>query len=656
VSSDLWVFAEHDEGRVPETTLQTLGAARRLVASAGADIRVIALALGRGSLAAVDCLAHGGAHVVRVAEDGCLDASAPEACAGALASAHATAACPPTALLFPATRRGRELGARVAARRRVAFVPDVLALGWRDGQIEARRLAVDGRVEVTLLGGRILVLGPEVGDAQACPGAAIVERFGIGPDLATPRVTLVTRHRADPRTVPLAQADVIVAAGNGVRDFGLVWRFADLVGAAVGGSRIVCDDGRLDPARQIGESGVTVAPRCYLAFGISGASQHVRGMRDSKLVITVNTDRHAPIHDLAALAAIGDAAEVLRALVARLTSDPRIPVEPPPSTRPATLSWSSALAGLQQAGAGRPPRLGAARPPAGLNVVVCASEGVSVNGPLPLDGASRGGAAAPVRVPNPDDERAVEATARLVESCGGGVTVVSVGELSPATRRAYTGLGAGASVELVDEGLDGLEPYQIAWLLAGVIRPLAPDLVVCGERGTGRRGSGLVPFALAELLGLAVVPGALAMRVRGAVLEVERLVERGDREVLATPWPAVVTVSRAADRSRYPALAKARRASHCRHRLADLGLSRALLAALAVGPSEVCRQRARPRPKRFYVPPATMSAADRLAVLMAGGRGPAPVRDGRARFIEGSAATVADTILDYLRHERILDA
>ncbi len=290
-----------------------------------------------------------------------------------------------------------------------------------------------------------------------------------------------------------------------------------------------------------------------------------------------------------------------------------------------------------------------------MNVVVCVSEGVYANGPLPLDGGSRSGAGGPLPVPNPGDERAVEAAVRLTEERGGRVMAVTVGAMSPATRRVYTGLGASASLQLLDESLGDLEPLQVAWLLAGVIRPLAPDLVLCGERATGSHGSGLVPFGVAEFLGRPVVPGAVAIRVRGASLEVERIVERGDREVLETPWPAVVTIAHAAGLARYPALAKANRAPHHCFRLADVRLSRASLADLATGPSEVRRERARPRPKKFYVPPATMSAADRLAALMAGGRGPAPPTDATARFVEGPAVALAATILDYLRQERVLD-
>lgn len=333
--ADLWVFAEHNEGRVPKATLEALGAARRLTASAAAGARrVVALALGRRSLATADALGRHGAHVVRVADDPRLGVEAPEASAAVLASAYAKSECAPSAFLFPATRHGRELAARVAARRRVAFVPDVLALGWEDGQIEAQRLAYDDRIQLTLIGGRIVVLGPQAGEVESFAGETVVEPLPVDPEPGQPRVTVVARYSPDPRSVPLAQADLIVAGGNGVKDFDLLWRFADLIGAAVGGTRVVCDDGRLDPARQIGESGVTVAPQCYIAFGISGASQHLRGVRDSKLVITVNWDRHAPIHNLAALAVIGDAGEILRALVARLTSDRRAPVAAPSSRPP----------------------------------------------------------------------------------------------------------------------------------------------------------------------------------------------------------------------------------------------------------------------------------------------------------------------------------
>ena len=124
--------------------------------------------------------------------------------------------------------------------------------------------------------------------------------------------------RAAPRTLPLTQAEVSVAGGAGLRDFSLLWELGDRLGAPVAGTRVACDEGRLPRERQVGESGTTVRPRCYLAFGISGASQHLRGMQDSRVIVAVNTDRHAPLMKIANMGVVADAEAVIRSLLERL--------------------------------------------------------------------------------------------------------------------------------------------------------------------------------------------------------------------------------------------------------------------------------------------------------------------------------------------------
>lgn len=338
--TDLWVFAEHSNGVVPDATFEALGAARKLVDEARAGGRVVAVALGPGSTALAPKLAQHGAHVVRASDDERLGGYAPEAWAHVLTAEVQAAEPPPLALLFGAARNSQELAARVAARWGAAFVPDVVKVGWREGQLETQRLGYVDKVQLTLVGGRVLVLRPEVGDIRTVRGEPVVEPVSAALEGGDQCVRLVDVRKANPRTVPLSQADFIVAGGNGVKNFELIWEFADLVGAAVGGSRVVCDDGRLARSRQVGESGTVVSPRCYIAIGISGASQHVRGMQDSKLIITINNDRRAPIHDLASMAVIGDAAEILPALIERVKVEKEkaaaAPAEPsvtPPTRR-----------------------------------------------------------------------------------------------------------------------------------------------------------------------------------------------------------------------------------------------------------------------------------------------------------------------------------
>jgi electron transfer flavoprotein alpha subunit len=126
----------------------------------------------------------------------------------------------------------------------------------------------------------------------------------------------------DPNAVPLPEADFIVSAGNGVSDWASFHEVASALGAAEGGSRVVCDAGFLPRDRQVGASGSLVEARCYLAFGIAGAPQHLQGISRCERVLAVNTDLHAEMVKRADLAIIADAQAVMLAL-AKLAKERR---------------------------------------------------------------------------------------------------------------------------------------------------------------------------------------------------------------------------------------------------------------------------------------------------------------------------------------------
>jgi electron transfer flavoprotein alpha subunit len=119
----------------------------------------------------------------------------------------------------------------------------------------------------------------------------------------------------NPDTVALSEALLVCSAGNGVTDWASFRAVAAALGATIGGSRVVCDAGFLARDRQVGASGISVGARCYLAFGISGAAQHLHGIADCESVIAVNSDPHAPIMNRADLAIVADAQTVLPALL-----------------------------------------------------------------------------------------------------------------------------------------------------------------------------------------------------------------------------------------------------------------------------------------------------------------------------------------------------
>ncbi|HEY7198688.1 MAG TPA: electron transfer flavoprotein subunit alpha/FixB family protein, partial [Candidatus Dormibacteraeota bacterium] len=136
-----------------------------------------------------------------------------------------------------------------------------------------------------------------------------------------PRVRRLRRLQPDPRSVRLAEAERIVAAGLGIGSsdrLPAVQELADLLGAALGASRPLADRGWVPFERQIGTTGQQVAPRLYVAVGISGASQHLGGIREAETIVAINTDPACPMMARATLAAVGDAGEVVEALAAAL--------------------------------------------------------------------------------------------------------------------------------------------------------------------------------------------------------------------------------------------------------------------------------------------------------------------------------------------------
>jgi electron transfer flavoprotein alpha subunit len=255
---------------------------------------------------------------------------APAAAARALAAwlAAAGSAAPAPIVLLPHTARGREVAAHVAVRLDAAVAPDALAVRRAPGgHLEVVRPAYGDRLHATVRidpgAPAVVTLRPGVlGPGPLAPGPTVpVEEIPApaGEPGAGARVRRTLEP--DPRTVDLAEAERIVAGGRGVggpEGFQLLQELADLLGAAVGGSRVAVDLGWLPWERQVGQSGRLVAPRLYLALGISGASQHLAGCRDASTVVAVNADPTAPILERADLAAVADWRPVVQALIARL--------------------------------------------------------------------------------------------------------------------------------------------------------------------------------------------------------------------------------------------------------------------------------------------------------------------------------------------------
>lgn len=229
-------------------------------------------------------------------------------------------------VLFPHTYQVRDFAPRLAARFGRSLVSDVT--GWRleNGTPIFTRPIFQGRMSADLrpLGEGPIFISIQAGAFAAAPvqeGAAPIEPFAVDIDPAAIRARPEEPFEQSQRGVDLGKAERIVAVGRGIKEkenLAMVEELAAVLGAELAASRPVCDNGWLPMDRQVGSSGQTVAPKLYVAVGISGAIQHLVGMKGSRTVVAINRDPEAPIFEAADYGIVGDLFEVVPALTAEL--------------------------------------------------------------------------------------------------------------------------------------------------------------------------------------------------------------------------------------------------------------------------------------------------------------------------------------------------
>jgi electron transfer flavoprotein alpha subunit len=229
-------------------------------------------------------------------------------------------------VLFPHTYQVRDFLPKLAAIRGRVAVSDVIAHRIDNGQVVLVRQLFQGKVNADF---RLAGEGPHFVSLQA--GAYRVDRVAAGaapvevmrPSLAAAeiRTTPGERFRESQRAVDLSAAEIIVSVGRGIQEaegIALVQKLADALGGELAASRPICDAGWLPMERQVGSSGQTVAPKLYLAVGISGAIQHLVGMKGSRTVVAINKDANAPIFEVADYGIVGDLFQVVPELIAAI--------------------------------------------------------------------------------------------------------------------------------------------------------------------------------------------------------------------------------------------------------------------------------------------------------------------------------------------------
>jgi len=319
MTNDILIFAEQRNDRLHPAALQIVTVARQLAAGTGG--RVHAVVIGGPLEAAAAAMDKSGV-------DGLLTISDPllanySALRYRTALAAAIAEIQPRIVLLPATFMGRDLAPRVAVRTGAALATDVIALELGpDGVLTARRPIYNGKATAGVVFPRerlaIASVRPNAFAAPP-PGAGGVPRTArpYQPAAGDDRLAVRDVVRAGGEVKDVAEADIIVSGGRALKsaeNFKILYELARELDAAVGASRAACDAGYQPHSRQVGLTGKTVTPRLYIACGISGAIQHLAGMRGSKVIVAINTDKEAPLLKVADYAIIGDLFKVVPAL------------------------------------------------------------------------------------------------------------------------------------------------------------------------------------------------------------------------------------------------------------------------------------------------------------------------------------------------------
>ena len=310
------LVVEHGSGRVSKSTYELVTCARE----SGCEGPVTALVLGSGVA--------GVAAEIAKATDQVLVADRPELAQydselWAAAVAQIAKEGEASLVLIGGSRSGRDYSPRVAVKLDAALLEDVIALKETGGKLTAEHYTYLSRVTEKVEAAGIVVATVKPGAFAAAESTAeVAEQFDVDLELPARRVEVTGKTGVKTSRVSLTEADVVVSGGRGVgsaENFTkLVEGLADQLGAAVGATRAIVDAGWRPYAEQVGQTGKTVAPKAYIAIGISGAVQHLSGMSKSKYIIAINRDAEAPIFKIADYGLVGDVNVIVPAILDEL--------------------------------------------------------------------------------------------------------------------------------------------------------------------------------------------------------------------------------------------------------------------------------------------------------------------------------------------------
>jgi electron transfer flavoprotein alpha subunit len=321
------VILEQQGGQWHRMSWETLAAGQQLAAALGQPVEAAVVGKGIGALAG-EAAAKKLAKVWAVEHD-LLDAYTPDGYAAALEQLIKKTA--PSLVLFPHTYQTRDFAPKLATRFSQVLISDVIAARSEGGGLTFVRQFFQGKLNGDV---RASGAGPQFVSLQAGAwradklesGTAAIESFSPTLDPSRIREKPEPPFREAARAVDLTAAEFIVSVGRGIKEqsnLPVVEALAKALGAELAASRPICDAGWLPMERQVGSSGQTVAPKVYFAVGISGAIQHLVGMKGSKIIVAINKDPNAPIFEVADYGIVGDLFEVAPALVEEIKKSHR---------------------------------------------------------------------------------------------------------------------------------------------------------------------------------------------------------------------------------------------------------------------------------------------------------------------------------------------
>ncbi|MGH9793867.1 MAG: electron transfer flavoprotein subunit alpha/FixB family protein [Candidatus Acidiferrales bacterium] len=321
---NILLITEQREGKWNKVSFETLAAAQQIAGEVKGSLR--AVVIGKGVSALADELASKKLEEVLLVEHALLEKYTADGFAAALK--QVIEQVKPDLVLLPHTYQVRDFAPKLAAKMNKGLVADCVGYRNDGGKLVFVRQMFQGRTaaDVTFQGAAPWFATFQAGafradQVAAGSGKAAVKAVSVELKAEQIRTKPLELFREAKQAVDLTQSPIIVAIGRGIKapeNIPQAQKLAELLGGEIAASRPICDEGWLPMERQIGSSGQTVAPKLYLALGISGAIQHVVGMKGSRCIVAVNKDANAPIFEVADYGIVGDIFEIIPALTEEL--------------------------------------------------------------------------------------------------------------------------------------------------------------------------------------------------------------------------------------------------------------------------------------------------------------------------------------------------